>query len=70
MPAAGYRRCVQTRAFATEPLITFCACGCGEQTRTGSEFRAGHDRKLMVQLARAVDEGERASAELKRRGWA
>lgn len=70
VPAAGYRRCVQTRAFATEPLITFCACGCGAQTRIGSEFRAGHDRKLMVQLARAVDEGERASAELKRRGWA
>ena len=69
VPAAGYRRCVQTRPFATEPLITFCACGCGAQTRPGSEFRAGHDRKLMVQLERAVEEGERARAELQRRGW-
>ncbi|MEP6759407.1 MAG: DUF429 domain-containing protein [Actinomycetota bacterium] len=69
VPAAGYRRCVQTRAFATEPLITFCACGCGAQTRPGSEFRAGHDRKLMVQLERAVADGERARTELERRGW-
>jgi len=69
VPAAGYRRCVQTRPFATEPLITFCACGCGTQTRPGSEFRAGHDRKLMVQLERAVEEGERARVELQRRGW-
>ena len=69
VPAAGYRRCVQTRPFATEPLITFCACGCGTQTRPGSEFRAGHDRRLMVQLERAVEEGERARVELQRRGW-
>ena len=69
VPAAGYRRCVQTRPFATEPLITFCACGCGAQTRPGSEFRAGHDRKLMVQLERSVEEGERARVELQRRGW-
>jgi hypothetical protein len=81
VPAAGYRRCVSTispgrataispgRAPSTEPLITFCACGCGAQTRTGREFRSGHDRRLMVQLQRAVGDGERARAELERRGW-
>ncbi len=70
VPAAGYRRCLPTRPGATEPLITFCACGCGAQTKLGSEFRSGHDRKLMVQLQRAVAEGERARAELDRRSWA
>jgi hypothetical protein len=70
VPAAGYRRCMPTRAAAaTEPLITFCACGCGAQTRPGREFRAGHDRRLMVELRRAVSEGERARVELDRRGW-
>jgi hypothetical protein len=69
VPAAGYRRCVQTRAVTTEPLITFCACGCGEQVRPGREFRPGHDRRLMVQLERAVADGDRARAELERRGW-
>jgi hypothetical protein len=73
VPAAGYRRCVSTRALgrapSTEPLITFCACGCGAQTRTGREFRSGHDRRLMVQLQRTVEHGERARAELERRGW-
>jgi hypothetical protein len=85
VPAAGYRRCVSTRplgqplgqplgrapgqAPSTEPLITFCACGCGAQTRTGREFRSGHDRRLMVQLQRAVGDGDRARAELERRGW-
>jgi hypothetical protein len=69
VPGAGYRRCVSSRAPRTQPLITFCACGCGAQTRTGREFRSGHDRKLMVQLQRAVGDGERALAELERRGW-
>jgi len=69
VPAAGYRRCVPTRAGATEPLITFCACGCGAQVRPGREFRPGHDRRLMVQLERAVADGDRARAELQRRGW-
>jgi predicted RNase H-like nuclease len=69
VPAAGYRRCVPTSATATQPLITFCACGCGAQTRVGREFRAGHDRRLMVQLRRAAADGERARAELERRGW-
>ena len=55
VPAAGYRRCAPAAASAsngsaTEPLIRFCACGCGAQTRPGSEFRSGHDRKLMVEL--------------------
>ena len=68
VPAAGYRRCSPTGT-ATAPLITFCACGCGAQTRTGREFRSGHDRRLLVQLRRAVDDGERARAELARRGW-
>jgi hypothetical protein len=53
----------------TEPLITFCACGCGEQVPLGREFRRGHDRRLMVQLERAVADGVRARAELERRGW-
>jgi hypothetical protein len=73
VPAAGYRRCVSPgssgRASSTEPLITFCSCGCGAQTRTGREFRSGHDRRLMVQLQRAVGDGDRARAELQRRGW-
>jgi hypothetical protein len=69
VPAAGYRRCVQTRAVTTEPLITICACGCGEQVPLGREFRPGHDRRLMVQLERAVADGDRARAELERRGW-
>jgi len=69
VPAAGYRRCVQTRAVTTEPLITFCACGCGKQVRPGREFRPGHDRRLMVELERAVADGDRARAELERRGW-
>jgi hypothetical protein len=70
VPAAGYRRCVPSRVGATEPLITFCACGCGAQTKPGREFRVGHDRKLMVELQRAVGTGERAREELERRGWA
>ena len=41
VPAAGYRRCVQTRAFATEPLITFCACGCGAQTQDRQRVPSG-----------------------------
>lgn len=69
VPAAGYRRCEPTAASGTEPLIRFCACGCGGQTRPGREFRPGHDRKLMVQLERAVADGDRARAELERRGW-
>jgi len=69
VPAAGYRRCVPTRAATTEPLITFCACGCGAQVRPGREFRPGHDRRLMVQLERAVADGDRARSELERRGW-
>jgi hypothetical protein len=69
VPAAGYRRCVQTRTVTTEPLIAFCACGCGEQVPLGREFRPGHDRRLMVQLERAVADGDRARAELERRGW-
>jgi len=70
VPAAGYRRCMPTRAAAaTEPLITFCACGCGAQTRPGREFRAGHDRRLMVELRKAVSDGDRARVELERRGW-
>jgi len=69
VPAAGYRRCVPTRAVTTEPLITFCACGCGAQVRPGREFRPGHDRRLMVRLERAVGDGDRARAELERRGW-
>jgi hypothetical protein len=68
VPAAGYRRCAPAPAGA-EPLIRFCACGCGGETRPGREFRPGHDRKLMVQLQRAVDDGDRAQAELERRGW-
>jgi Protein of unknown function (DUF429) len=68
VPAAGYRRCVPT-AVPTQPLITLCACGCGTQTRPGREFRSGHDRRLMVRLRRAVNEGEAARAELDRRGW-
>lgn len=68
VPAAGYRRCAPVE-IATEPLIRFCACGCGEATRPGREFRPGHDRKLMVQLQRAVAEGDRARGELERRGW-
>lgn len=70
VPAAGYRRCMPTRAaVTTEPLIRFCACGCGAQAKPGREFRAGHDRRLMVQLQRAVADGDRARAELDRRGW-
>ena len=68
VPAAGYRRCAPASAGA-EPLIRFCACGCGGETRPGREFRPGHDRKLMVQLQRAVADGDRAKAELERRGW-
>jgi Protein of unknown function (DUF429) len=68
VPAAGYRRCPPVAA-STEPLIRFCACGCGGETRPGREFRPGHDRKLMVQLQRAIADGERARAELERRGW-
>jgi hypothetical protein len=68
VPAAGYRRCTPATV-ATEPLIRFCACGCGGETRPGREFRPGHDRRLMVQLHRAVTEGDRARAELERRGW-
>lgn len=68
VPAAGYRRCAPV-ATATEPLIRFCACGCGGETRPGREFRPGHDRKLMVQLQRAVADGDRARTELERRGW-
>ena len=69
VPAAGYRRCAPSRGSATEPLITFCACGCGTQTKPGREFRSGHDRKLMAQLERAVADGDRARTELERRGW-
>jgi len=68
VPADGYRRCAPTAA-STEPLIRFCACGCGAAVRRGREFRSGHDRRLQVRLRRAVDEGERARAELERRGW-
>ncbi len=68
VPAAGYRRCVPPTTSAPL-LITVCACGCGTEIRPGREFRPGHDRKLMVQLERAVAEGERARAELERRGW-
>jgi hypothetical protein len=70
VPASGYRRCAPVMVDATEPLIRFCACGCGQQPRPGREFRPGHDRRLQVQLERAVAEGERARAELERRGWA
>jgi hypothetical protein len=69
VPAAGYRRCVPIDATGTEPLIRFCACGCGEQTAPGREFRSGHDRRLMVQLRRSAEDGDRARAELERRGW-
>jgi hypothetical protein len=74
VPAAGYRRCAPAAArgpngSGTEPLIQFCACGCGAQTRPGREFRSGHDRKLMVELERAVADGDRARTELERRGW-
>jgi hypothetical protein len=68
VPAGGYRRCAPTAA-STEPLIRFCGCGCGAAVRSGREFRSGHDRRLQVRLRRAVDEGERARAELERRGW-
>jgi hypothetical protein len=68
VPAAGYRRCPPVE-IGTEPLIRFCACGCGAETRPGREFRPGHDRKLMVQLQRAVADGDRARTELERRGW-
>ena len=68
VPAAGYRRCAPVDA-GTEPLIRFCACGCGGETRPGREFQPGHDRKLMVQLQRAVADGDRARTELERRGW-
>jgi hypothetical protein len=67
-PAAGYRRCMPSNP-STEPLITLCACGCGAQTTPGREFRAGHDRRLMVRLRRAVTDGELARTELERRGW-
>jgi hypothetical protein len=68
VPADGYRRCAPVAA-TTEPLIRFCACGCGAAVGRGREFRSGHDRRLQVRLRRAVDEGERARAELERRGW-
>lgn len=68
VPAAGYRRCAPVET-ETEPLIRFCACGCGGETRPGREFRPGHDRKLIVQLQRAVADGDRARTELERRGW-
>ncbi len=68
VPATGYRRSVPSPT-PVQPLITLCACGCGAQTRPGREFRAGHDRRLLVQLRRAVADGELARAELDRRGW-
>jgi uncharacterized protein DUF429 len=68
VPATGYRRNVPSPT-PVQPLITLCACGCGEQTRPGREFRAGHDRRLLVQLRRAIADGELARAELDRRGW-
>jgi hypothetical protein len=68
VPAGGYRRCAPA-AVPTEPLIRFCSCGCGAETRTGREFRRGHDRRLQVRLRREAEAGDRARAELERRGW-
>ena len=68
VPASGYRRCVPAST-PMQPLIKVCACGCGNEIRSGRDFRPGHDRKLMVQLQRAVADGDRAPAELDRRGW-
>jgi hypothetical protein len=69
MPAGPYARCDAPVADPAPTLISFCACGCGAEVRSGREFRPGHDAKLKAQLVRAVRTGEAARKELERRKW-
>lgn len=47
-----------------------CECGCGQTTRPGRRFMAGHDMRLKSALKKAAIDGDSAAlTELKRLGW-
>jgi len=55
-PAAKPAKAEKTAAVTAEP--TACKCGCGAVTGKGSQFKQGHDARLVSKLVAKVDKAD------------
>ena len=74
LPPHPYRRCrTEAAPEAQPPFPGMARCACGDPTctaMTAREFAPGHDAKRKSQLWKLAREGNDATDELRRRGWA